>query len=82
MNQFPIPEGFKPHSMSAEHEKFLTMLGPWFYKDIAQENGKTEKIFGIHIEDKHTNIWGLAHGALDLEIGYIQRPIVIKLVQK
>ena len=75
MNQFPIPEGFKPHSMSAEHEKFLTMLGPWFYKDIAQENGKTEKIFGIHIEDKHTNIWGLAHGGMlismaDSALGY------------
>jgi acyl-coenzyme A thioesterase PaaI-like protein len=70
-----IPEGFKPHLMSAEHEKFLTMLGPWYFRDQVRANGSIEKVFGILIEDKHTNIWGSAHGGMlismaDSALGY------------
>ena len=43
MSQFHIPEGFKPHLMSADNEKFLTMLGPWYFKDVEKENSKIEK---------------------------------------
>ncbi len=75
MSQFHIPEGFKPHLMSSDNEKFLTMLGPWYFKDVEKENSKIEKVFGIHIDEKHTNIWGLAHGGMlismaDSALGY------------
>jgi len=75
MSNFVIPEGFSHHPMSAEAEKFLTSLGPWYFKDQVHDNGKVEKIFGICIEDRHTNIWGLAHGGMlismaDSALGY------------
>jgi acyl-coenzyme A thioesterase PaaI-like protein len=75
MTQLNIPDGFKLHPMSETAEKFLTMLGPWYFKNELYENGQTEKIFGIFIEDKHTNIWGSAHGGMlismaDSALGY------------
>jgi acyl-coenzyme A thioesterase PaaI-like protein len=64
MSSFEIPEGFMPHPMSPTAEKFLTALGPWYYKDHVDEDGNPEKIFGIRIEERHTNIWGTAHGGM------------------
>ena len=71
----PVPEGFQLHTMSATAEKFLTLLGPWYYKNHVHDDGHHEKIFGILIEDKHTNIWGSAHGGMlismaDSALGY------------
>ncbi len=75
MSNYVIPEGFSPHPMSPDAEKFLTSLGPWYFKNQEHENGKVEKIFGIYIEDRHTNIWGSAHGGMlismaDSALGY------------
>ena len=75
MSFLEIPTGFLPHTMSASAEKFLTLLGPWYYKDVKHDDGLVEKIFGIHIEDRHTNIWGSAHGGMlismaDSALGY------------
>jgi acyl-coenzyme A thioesterase PaaI-like protein len=70
-----LPDGFERHPMSSEDEKFLTLLGPWFYKSVTHSDGRSEKVFGIRIEDKHTNIWGSAHGGMlismaDSALGY------------
>lgn len=70
-----IPEGFTSHNLLPEAEKFLTMLGPWYFKQVSHDNGFSERVFGIRIEDKHTNIWGTAHGGMlitmaDSALGY------------
>ncbi|MEI7426534.1 MAG: PaaI family thioesterase [Betaproteobacteria bacterium] len=75
MSELTIPEGFYQHPMSEKAEKFLSLLGPWYFKNAVHENGRAERVFGIHIEDKHTNIWGSAHGGMlismaDSALGY------------
>jgi acyl-coenzyme A thioesterase PaaI-like protein len=75
MPQSEIPQDFLPHPMSTIDEKFLTILGPWYFKLQAHDNGFQEKVFGIYIEDRHTNIWGSAHGGMlismaDSALGY------------
>ena len=69
------PEGFILHELSPQSEQFLTMLGPWYYKNVPADNGHVERVFGIRIEPKHTNIWGTAHGGMlismaDSALGY------------
>lgn len=70
-----VPAGFELHPMSETAEKFLTLLGPWYFKNITHTDGREEKIFGTFILDKHTNIWGSAHGGMlismaDSALGY------------
>lgn len=70
-----IPEGFALHKISPVEEQFLYPLGPWYFKDVHHPNGSREKIFGIYVEGKHTNIWGTAHGGMlismaDSALGY------------
>lgn len=69
------PIDFQSHELLPEAEKFLTILGPWFYKQVLHQNGFSERVFGIRIDDKHTNIWGSAHGGMlitmaDSVLGY------------
>jgi len=73
--QSSIPAEFQSHELLPESEKFLTMLGPWYFKQVEHANGFSERVFGVPIEDKHTNIWGSAHGGMlismaDSALGY------------
>lgn len=52
-----IPEGFKPINRGGP---FIVMFGPLYYKP--QEQGCS--IIGMHIEEKHLNVRGIAHGGM------------------
>lgn len=62
-----IPEGFVPWPRSSP---YLDVVGPFYFKE-----GGGEKIWGLRIEERHTNRRGLAHGGLmmtlaDIALGY------------
>ena len=67
-------EGF--HLLDS-NERFMGLIGPWYYKDLTinSQTSSVERILGIEIEERHTNLWGYAHGGLlitmaDSALGY------------
>lgn len=54
-------------------ERFSGLIGPWYEKK--DPNDSSARILAIKIEEKHTNLWGVAHGGLlvtlaDSALGY------------
>lgn len=65
-----IPDGFFEIERT---ERFTGLIGPWYSKKISEETGA--RVLALLIEEKHTNIWGIAHGGLlvtmaDTALGY------------
>lgn len=66
------PKGFSPIT---HPENFMGTNGPWFSKQATLENDISGHILGIRLLDKHTNVWGRAHGGFlvtmaDSAMGY------------
>ena len=55
-----IPEGFKPLNRGGP---FLAQLGPLYLKKAGDQY-----IIGLRIEERHTNIRGIAHGGMLLTL--------------
>lgn len=60
-----------------KNERFMGLIGPWYYKEINDSFSTTnaQRILGIRVEERHTNILGFAHGGLlvtmaDSALGY------------
>jgi len=56
-HQLPIPDGFRPLHRGGP---FLAMLGPLYYRKDEQDRS----VIAMHIEEKHLNIRGIAHGGM------------------
>lgn len=64
------PEGFTEIERT---ERFSGLIGPWYVKNHLGTS--TSRILALRIEEKHTNLWGVAHGGLlvtmaDSALGY------------
>ena len=55
-----IPEGFRPLNRGGQ---FLAQLGPLYLKKAGDQY-----IIGLRIEERHTNIRGIAHGGMLLTL--------------
>jgi Uncharacterized protein, possibly involved in aromatic compounds catabolism len=55
-----VPQGFKPLNRGGP---FLSQLGPLYLKKVGEHY-----IVGLRIEDRHTNIRGIAHGGMLLTL--------------
>lgn len=65
-----VPEGFVQIERT---ERFSGLIGPWYVKN--NHSDTSERILALLIEEKHTNLWGVAHGGLlvtmaDSALGY------------
>jgi uncharacterized protein (TIGR00369 family) len=61
MSETPgIPEGFKPLNRGGP---FLAQLGPLYLKKAGDQY-----VIGLRIEERHTNIRGIAHGGMLLTL--------------
>ena len=75
MSELSVPEGFRPLNRVAA---FLDMIGPIYVKS----EGKS-RIVAVHIQEKHLNMRGIAHGgmlvsladsALGINLSYYSEP--------
>ena len=67
-----IPVGFIQIERT---ERFMGLIGPWYSKEFINDIGISNRILGLLLEEKHTNLWGSAHGGLlvtmaDSALGY------------
>lgn len=65
-----VPEGYVQIERT---ERFSGLIGPWYVKN--SNSNISERVLALLIEEKHTNLWGVAHGGLlvtmaDSALGY------------